>query len=178
MSYRPRAAVEHDPSYKQLIPYVIFLHGTGRERSVFQYTRGVGQGEQRLHRLRSVGVGGHIRADDAGDDGGQDPYRVGMRRELDEEVIVETPYSAQCVGMINDDETEVGQVHLGIVHLLEVEQPAVRPRESEIVEAGFRPITQLLGELEQMESWSRICMQALFSQDVTGGNGTYLGGGG
>jgi predicted NUDIX family phosphoesterase len=163
MSYRPRDAMEHDPSYKQLIPYVIFLYDGDAEPSVFQYTRGSGQGEQRLHRKRSIGVGGHICTADAAGEDARNPYLEGMRRELDEEVFVDTPYTSRCVGIINDDQTEVGQVHLGIVHLMKVEAPTIRPREPEILDAGFQPVRDLLRELDQMESWSSICLQALFS---------------
>src|SRR5258707_1069554 len=85
-SYRARHEVEQDPSFKQLIPYVIFLHTDSQgRRSVFQYTRGKGQGEGRLHSKRSVGVGGHISSEDAGAEAGH-AYFEGMRRELDEEV--------------------------------------------------------------------------------------------
>ena len=96
ISFRPRSEVEEDPSFKQLIPYVIFRHHDeqGRE-TVFQYTRGTGQGEGRLHRKRSVGIGGHISLLDADAASGGDPYKEGMQRELDEEVAIDTPYSGQ-----------------------------------------------------------------------------------
>jgi predicted NUDIX family phosphoesterase len=164
-SYRPRDQVEKDPGFKQLIPYMIFRHvdGAGTQR-VFQYTRGTGQGEGRLHSKRSVGIGGHISAIDATTNGVGNPYEEGMRRELEEEVAVETPYRARCVGMINDDQTEVGRVHLGIVHLFDVERPAVRPRESEIIECGFRPVEAILADMTGFETWSQICMTALFGE--------------
>ncbi len=165
ISYRPRPEMERDPNFKQLIPYVIFRHRDQRGReTVFQYTRGTGQGEGRLHRKRSVGIGGHISAVDAGSDDNGNPYQEGMRRELDEEVIIESPYTSRCVGLINDDQTEVGQVHLGVVHLFDVERPAVRPRETEIVECGFRPVQEILADMAGFETWSQICMQALFGQ--------------
>jgi len=163
-SYRPRHQVEEDPGYKQLIPYVVFRHQNGEGRpTVFQYTRGTGQGEGRLHRKRSVGIGGHISAIDADAGQGNDPYKEGMQRELDEEVAIETPYTAQCVGLINDDETEVGRVHLGVVHLFDVERPDVRPRETEIIESGFRPVDEILADLSGFETWSQICLNALFA---------------
>ncbi|NQT41227.1 MAG: phosphoesterase [Planctomycetes bacterium] len=162
-SYRPRAEVEQDPGFKQLIPYVIFRHtdSDGRQ-TVFRYTRGTGQGEGRLHSKQSVGIGGHISTLDAGADGSGNPYTEGMRREVEEEVIVDTPYTSRCVGMINDDETEVGSVHLGVVHLADVERPAVRPRESEILESRFVPIEDMLADLDGFETWSKICLEALF----------------
>ena len=129
---------------------------------MFQYTRGTGQGEGRLHRKRSVGIGGHISAIDAIDNGGGNPYEEGMRRELEEEVAVESPYTARCVGLINDDQTEVGTVHLGLVHLIDVAEPAVRPREPEIIECGFRPVEAILADMTGFETWSQICMKALF----------------
>lgn len=161
-SYRPRAEMEQDPSFKQLIPYVIFRHvDTAGRETVFCYTRGTGQGEGRLHSKRSVGIGGHISSVDA-DSEGADPYAEGRRREVNEEVVIDTPYQERCVGLINDDETPVGQVHLGIVHLVDVESPAVRPRESEITEARFAPVDELLTDLSRFETWSQICLQALF----------------
>ncbi len=162
-SYRPRDQVEKDPSYKQLIPYMIFRHtdAAGRE-TVFQYTRGTGQGEGRLHLKRSVGIGGHISAIDAGASGTNNPYEEGMRRELQEEVDVDTPYTVRCVGMINDDVTDVGRVHLGVVHLFDVERPQIRPRETEIIESGFRSVEVILADMAGFETWSQICMQALF----------------
>jgi len=165
-SYQPRPEMERDPSFKQLIPYVIFQHRTAcGEISVFQYRRGKGQGEQRLHLKRSVGIGGHISSDDDQSHSDLDPYREGMRRELDEEVAIGTTYQDRLVGLINDDESEVGRVHLGVVHVFDVAQPAVRPRESEIMDSGFRPVQELLGELAQFESWSAICLRALYGQE-------------
>jgi predicted NUDIX family phosphoesterase len=161
-SYRPRGEVEQDPSFKQLIPYVIFRHREpAGATTIFQYTRGKGMGEARLHSKQSIGVGGHISIDDRVSEAAV-PYAEGMRRELEEEVIVDSPVVEHCVGLINDDETPVGQVHLGVVHLVDVERPAVQPRESEIIEAGFRPVEQLLADLSGFETWSQICLKALF----------------
>ena len=166
-SYRPRHEVEQDPSFKQLIPYVIFCYRDGAgDVHLFQYTRGKGQGEGRLHSKKSVGIGGHISVDDrtAGEASHAGAaYQEGMRRELAEEVTIETAYTERCAGLINDDETEVGRVHLGIVHIFDVEQPLVRPREADIIEAGFRPIAEILADTSGFESWSQICLDALFA---------------
>jgi predicted NUDIX family phosphoesterase len=164
VEYRARGEMESNPSFKQLIPYVLFrwtdAHGTAH---LFEYQRGAGQGERRLHAKRSVGVGGHISSIDAEVGHSHDVYREGMRRELDEEVSIDTPYTETIVGLINDDETPVGQVHLGMVHLCDVEKPVVRPREADILEARFSPIADILTRLDQFESWSEIAVRALFS---------------
>lgn len=158
--YLPRGDMEEDPSFKQLIPYCIFEHtNDAGEVSVFQYTRGKGQGESRLHSKRSVGIGGHISTLDLGD---KSPYDEGMRRELEEEVIIDTAYSQSCVGLINDDENDVGKVHLGIVHVFKVEQPDVKARETDIVDAGFMPVTEMLSGDLTFETWSQICIDALY----------------
>jgi predicted NUDIX family phosphoesterase len=160
-SYRPRDLMEQDPSFKQLIPYVIFQYRDAAGQTLlFQYTRGKGQGEARLHAKRSIGIGGHISADDAAQ---ASAYEEGMRRELEEEVVIETPYTSKIVGLINDDETEVGRVHLGVVHLVTVERPAVEPREKDIIDAGFRPVREPLANIDRFETWSQICLKALFT---------------
>ncbi len=163
ISYRPREQMEQDPSFKQLIPYVIFQHvdQTGK-KFVFQYTRGKGQGESRLHAKMSLGIGGHISSDDAVREG-SDPYSEGMQRELAEEVQIDTAFDEQCVGLINDDETEVGKVHLGVVHLFTVAEPRVAPNEDEIIDAGFRQVSELREQLDRMETWSSIAFNALFT---------------
>ncbi len=164
IQYLPRGEMEEDPSFKQLIPYALF-RWTDDEGAVhlFEYQRGSGQGERRLHAKRSVGVGGHISSLDAAAGHAEHVYREGMRRELDEEVAIDTPYDETIVGLINDDETPVGQVHLGVVHLCDVRQPLVRPREADILDAGFRPVADILSRLDQFEAWSQIAVRALFS---------------
>ena len=82
IQFRPRDEMEQDPSFKQLIPYCLFRHGD----TLFRYTRGNAQGEKRLHAKKSVGVGGHISAEDVGK--GPSLYREGMRREIEEEVHI------------------------------------------------------------------------------------------
>lgn len=162
--YLPRHDVEEDPSFKQLIPYVIFRYRDKQgTTSLFQYTRGRGQGEGRLHSKRSVGIGGHISAQDGAGPTGT-AYTEGMRREIEEEVEIGTPYVDSCVGMINDDETPVGAVHLGVVHLCDVETPSIRPRETDIADSGFQPVEDLLADLDRFETWSQICLKALFGR--------------
>ncbi len=159
--FRPRALMEQDPSYKQIIPYVVF-RSSG---SVFCYTRGSSQGESRLHRLRSLGVGGHVDEADADADGLEtfEAFEMALRRELEEEVLVNSPGQLRMVGLINDDSTPVGTVHLGVVHVFELERPEVEPREQGLAEPGFVAESDLPKLREQFETWSQICIDAILS---------------
>lgn len=160
-SYRPRCEMECDPAYKQLIPYCVFRYrGADGRVWVFAYTRGSGQGEERLRCKRSIGVGGHISLLDA-QTAGVAAYEEGMRRELEEEVKIGAAYTQRCVGLINDDLTEVGRVHLGVVHLFDLERPAVEPREADLVDAAFVSLEELAAERARLESWSQICLDHL-----------------
>ncbi|MFK7738043.1 MAG: phosphoesterase [Pirellulaceae bacterium] len=158
MEFRPRSTVEEDPTFKQLIPYAV-LRVDPATPSVFQYTRGKGQGEKRLHALKSIGIGGHISKEDAD---GEDLYRSGMQRELTEEMVIDSAYQDQMVGFIYDDSTPVGRVHLGIIHLLTLESTDARARETELVESGFESVESMKQELDRFETWSQLCLNHLF----------------
>jgi predicted NUDIX family phosphoesterase len=155
LSYRPRSEVETDPSYKQLVPYAVLRCGD----QLFHYTRGQCGSEARLRALRSIGVGGHVNESDGPASG--DAYRAALKRELTEEVIVETTYREYCIGLINDDSSAVGQVHLGIVHIYDLQKPLVRRRESVLARAGFAALGELRGQREEFETWSQFVLDTL-----------------
>ena len=154
LSFIPRPQAEQDPGFKQIIPYVVMRW----RDQVFHYRRGQGTTEARLRALRSIGVGGHI---NPCDNAGESPYRLGMLREVEEEVFVETSYRERCVGLINDDATPVGQVHLGIVHVFDLEEPRVRRREADLIHSGFAPIAELLAARDESETWSQFVLEEL-----------------
>jgi predicted NUDIX family phosphoesterase len=157
MTYRPRSEVEDDPSWKQLIPYVVLRAGD----AVFSYTRGKSQGEARLHRLRSLGVGGHVDEADAEGRNGRAAYDTAMARELAEEVDVRSRGTMRLAGLINDDATPVGSVHLGVVHVYDLEEPLVAPREDGLADSRFVPIAELSTARDDFETWSRFCIDEL-----------------
>jgi predicted NUDIX family phosphoesterase len=158
--YLPRGDMEDDPSFKQLIPYCIFQFvDAAGENHIFQYTRGKGGGEARLRAKKSVGIGGHISTLDAHD---ASPYHLGMERELEEEIVIDTEFTQSLVGLINDDENEVGKVHLGIVHLFVVQKPQISANEADISDAGFLPVSEIMADLDTYETWSKICLESLF----------------
>ncbi len=158
-SFRARSEVEDDPAFQQIIPYVVF-RSLG---SVFCYTRGKAGGEARLRRLRSLGVGGHVSEADAEGRGTLQAYELALRRELAEEVEVGSPGTIRRVGLINDDSSPVGRVHLGVVHLFELDRPEVVAREEALSEAGFVAQRDLPGQADRFETWSRFCIERLLT---------------
>ncbi|MEM1068799.1 MAG: phosphoesterase [Planctomycetota bacterium] len=163
LSFQPRGQMETDPSFKQLIPYVL-LEWTDEDgtTSLFTYTRGGGGGEARLHAKRSIGIGGHISREDAAD--GADPYSSGMQREIEEEVILGSGYQEFRDGLIYDPSNEVGQVHLGVVHRFILEGPDVSSNEPDLAEGGFVSVCQLIEEMDRLETWSQLALQSLYQK--------------
>jgi len=156
--FTPRSPAETNPSLKQIIPYVLIMHGD----QIFHYVRGKKAGEQRLVAKGSLGIGGHMNDGDEGLfalDG--DAYSAAVKREVEEEVFIESPYTNHIVALLNDDSNEVGKVHLGVVHIFNLEQPNVRKREGVITESGLLPISELRNRRENLETWSQLCLDGI-----------------
>ncbi len=154
--YLNRSDAERDKRYKQLIPYVLLICN-GR---ILRYRRGKGGQETRLHGLYSVGIGGHISDADAGLFSKDLGYREGMRRELMEEVAIKE-VNESAVAVINDDSTEVGCVHFGVVHIMHVANETIVGRRSGILAPEFIPIVEAVKDPAGYESWSALCLEHL-----------------
>jgi predicted NUDIX family phosphoesterase len=154
-SFRRRSDVETNPAFKQIIPYVILKCCN----QVFHYVRGKRGTETRLKTLRSIGIGGHINPGDQNLFSAS--YQEGMLRELAEEVELNATYVDRCIGLINDDSTPVGQVHLGVVHVFELSEPSVGRRDPALTQAGFAPIAELQARRREFESWSQFVLDEL-----------------
>ncbi len=154
--YLNRSEAEQDRRYKQLIPYVLLICND----RVLRYRRGRGGEETRLHGLYSVGVGGHISEEDHGLFSSGGGYHDGMRREVREEVAIDEVREA-TVAVINDDSTEVGYVHFGVVHIMCVGDGTIAGRRSGIVGPEFIPIADAVKNAASYESWSRFCLERL-----------------
>jgi predicted NUDIX family phosphoesterase len=156
--FLPRAQAEQDPAYKQIIPYVLTVF----QNTVLHYVRGKKAGEQRLIAKGSIGVGGHMNETDeslfAMD---KQAYRAGVEREVNEEIKIDTPFEDRIVALLNDDSTEVGSVHLGIVHIFKLKEPKVQKREAMITGLTFVTKEELMALRQSLESWSQICVDSL-----------------
>ena len=156
--FLPRALAETDPTHKQIIPYALIVHG----QTVLHYVRGKKAGEQRLVAKGSIGIGGHMNDTDeslfAWD---EDAYRAGVEREVNEEIAIESPFQDRIVALLNDDTTEVGRVHLGVVHVFRLAEPKVQKREAMITNLSFLTRDELIARRDNLETWSQLCVDSL-----------------
>lgn len=157
--FMDRAEAENDPGHKQLIPYCVFRCGD----RILHYTRGKAGGESRLHAKISVGVGGHVNPVDTGNGRtGAAAYHAAVTREIEEELDLPEAHEHRIIGLLNDETNPVGQVHLGIVHLVDLKSDAVASREDALTDLGFTALTDLNGAwFERLETWSQFCIRHL-----------------
>jgi len=156
--FMPRAQAETNPDFKQIIPYVVITDG----KSVLHYVRGKKAGEQRLVAKGSIGIGGHVNDEDHTLFAfGAQAFKEAVQREVCEEVAIQGSFEARPVGLINDDSTEVGRVHFGVVHLLWCATDQVKKNEQVITQLEFVPLEELRQKREQMETWSQLCLDHL-----------------
>jgi predicted NUDIX family phosphoesterase len=151
----PRSQAENDPSWKQIIPYVLIRKGD----TFLHYVRGKASGEKRLVAMGSMGIGGHINHhDESLFQAGLEFYEEALQRELHEELRMDGHFRTRTLALINDDATSVGSVHLGVVHLCELTDENVSKGEACITDLRFLTLPELLERRGQMETWSQICL--------------------
>ncbi|MFZ9932287.1 MAG: hypothetical protein ACO3J2_01715 [Chthoniobacterales bacterium] len=154
----PRPAAEEDPTHKQIIPYLVIRCGD----RFLHYVRGKSGGESRLHAKGSIGIGGHINDGDtraAHFDAAA--YNRAVERELNEELIIPAGYRQRAVALINDDSTEVGRVHLGVVHIIDAASTQIASREDAIRDIEFFGAAELEARRDGLEVWSQILVGGL-----------------
>jgi predicted NUDIX family phosphoesterase len=148
--FRPRAEMEPDRTWKQVIPYLVLRDG----RRYFLMRRTKAGGDTRLHDLWTIGVGGHLNPGD-GDLAG------GLRREWREEVQATFEPEFELIGLINDDTTDVGSVHVGAVYVADASGRDVTIRETDKLAGAFVEPGEVAKVVDRMESWSALAFQHL-----------------
>ena len=156
--FRPRSEVENDPTYQQIIPYVVFRH---RDR-FFLTHRLRASSERRLRKQYSLGVGGHI---NRGDIGAGDPILDGLKREWEEEVVYDGKFEARLLGFLNEDSSPVSKVHLGVVFLVDGDSPNIRIRETDKLAGELLTLEEMRMYYLAMESWSQIVYDRLVAEN-------------
>jgi len=158
--FEARAAMELDPGYKQVIPYLVLRDG-GR---YFLMRRTRAGGDVRLHDRWSIGVGGHLNPGDADVFGG-------LRREWREELDAAFEPDFQPVALLNDDTTEVGAVHIGVIVVADAQGRPVRVRETDKLEGAFADPAEVREVADRLETWSALVFAALESGVLAGASG-------
>jgi len=149
-TFRMRADVEDDPSWKQIIPYLVLRDG----ELIFLLRRTRAGGDARLHELYSIGVGGHVNPEDGGPLGG-------LRREWAEELVADFEPDFEPVGILNDDANPVGQVHLGLVYSADTGGRPVAIRETDKLTGEFATIEEVARVADSLETWSSLLFDFL-----------------
>ncbi len=152
--FKPRAEVEDDPTFQQIIPYVVFRHG---DRYLLTH-RLRASSEKRLRKQYSLGVGGHI---NPGDLEGGDPIIDGLKREWQEEVIYGGRFEATLLGFLNEESSPVSKVHLGVVFLVEGDSPEIQIRETNKLAGDLLTLDEMRIHFLEMESWSQLVYEWL-----------------
>ena len=156
--FMARSLAESDPNFKQIIPYAIFTH----EGRILSYVRGGKGGEKRLASKRSIGIGGHMNdTDAAGQSFDLAAYHRALQREIGEELRINSPYKQRAVALLNDDSTDVGRVHMGVVHVFECALDDIDCGEAAITDLAFLERDVLLANHDNLETWSQICMNSI-----------------
>lgn len=152
--FMARAKVEDDPTFQQIIPYVVFRHGD----LYFLTHRLRASSEKRLRKQYSLGVGGHINPSDLG---AGDPIQDGLKREWEEEVIYDGSFEAKLIGLLNDESSPVSKVHLGVVFLVDGDSPKIAIRETDKLAGELLTLEEMRIYYLGMESWSQMVYDRL-----------------
>jgi predicted NUDIX family phosphoesterase len=153
-AFRPRSEMETDEAWKQVIPYPVLRDG---ERW-FLMRRTKAGGDARLHDRYSIGVGGHVNPEDGGLDG---DLSTALRREWLEELQIDWVPDFRFIGLLNDDTTSVGRVHVGLVYEADAAGRPVAIREVEKLSGSFVPTTEVAAVADLLETWSRLAFEFL-----------------
>jgi predicted NUDIX family phosphoesterase len=156
--HEPRARMERDRSFKQIIPYLVLRDGP----RWFLMQRTDAGGDVRLHGRYSIGIGGHL---NPGDDG----ILGGLRREWSEEIVAAFIPDFRLVALLNDDTTDVGAVHLGAVYLADASGRTVAIRETDKLAGRFVDTAAVVDVADRLETWSRLVFEGLASMSATPG---------
>jgi Predicted phosphoesterase (MutT family) len=155
--FRPRPEMEQDRSRKQVIPYLVLRDGA----RYFLMRRTQAGTDARLHDRWTIGVGGHLNPGD-GDLAG------GLRREWREEVAAGFEPEFTLIGLLNDDTTDVGSVHIGAVYVADAGGRDVTIRETEKLTGAFAEPAEVGDVVDRMESWSALVFAHLEGRAVEG----------
>ena len=152
-AYRPRSDAENDPSWKQVIPYVVVFDGP----LIFLMRRTRAGADERLHDRYSIGVGGHVNPED-------EDVAGGLVREWREEIEADFIPEFEPLGVLNDDDNSVGAVHLGLVFAAQADGRPLTIRERDKLEGRFASWEEVAHVADRLETWSALLFEFLVAR--------------
>jgi predicted NUDIX family phosphoesterase len=156
--FRPRAEAEQDPSWKQVIPYLVLRDGD----EIFLMRRTRAGGDERLHDRYSIGIGGHVNPQD-------EDVHGGLVREWQEEIEADFAPDFVPIGVLNDDDNDVGAVHLGLVFVADARGRPVSIRERDKLEGRFASWAEVAAVADRLETWSALLFDFLQRRETAEG---------
>jgi len=162
-----RGDLEENFGFVQPIPSVVVKRGN----EYFAYTRLEGSGEERLHNMSSLTLGGHAN-DIKYAWNFEHLMAVNTARELEEEVYIldesgeeiknhyELSKELTVLGLGYTDKTDVDSVHLAIFSLLVIpENWDIKVKETDTLKGKFETIDEI--KKMNLENWSKMALNVL-----------------
>lgn len=159
----PRPFLETYSAYRQLLPYVIVKKGD----TYFNYRRAVSGGEVRLHGNMSMGIGGHVDAEDIelNNEGAVDVVKTikrSMSREIYEEIGVDLDGELSVIGVIRAFDNDVDLHHFAVVCLLDITgYEGDFEFEETLGEPSFNTLEEIRANPAEKETWTRLVLENL-----------------
>lgn len=155
IEFLEKTKVETNDNFKQIIPYTIILN---QNNQIALYRRK--GNEKRLHGLWSAGFGGHIEDFEFENKTNiKELFLKSARRELNEEYSNKIEYNLDFRGIINEEKTEVGKTHIGLVFTAKVDK-ALFSSSEEIEKLKWIDLEAVSDYKKEL--WSEMAIELLF----------------
>jgi len=163
--YIERSLAEQDPTYLQIIPYVV-IHSTDKIFTYFRLNKGT---ESRLHGKMSIGIGGHV---DRPEGMSMEYTQVvwdSAYRELYEELNIQLTNDFLEITntgiIIHNPVDDVGKVHLGLLMKCNIQGREVGVAEEDKIQGKFYTHEEIRemydSNPEDFETWTEIALKEL-----------------
>ena len=157
--FKRRGDMENDPSYQQIIPYIVFNY----QDKYFLYHYLAKAGEDRLKSDYAIGIGGHINSDDV--KGNEDLLETGRDREWNEEVEYKDELiEKKLIGLIADNGRPVESAHLGIAYIYKGTTPNISVKETDKIAGELMSLEDTAREASNTKGWAPIIYKEYISK--------------
>jgi len=150
--YLEREPLETDPTWRQIIPYILVKSPKG----YCLMQRCKGQGEARLLGKHYIGAGGHVEQ-------GHSVYYTALKECTEELGLPLT--TLELTGFMLTDGSPVDDVHVCVFGRAETLYTDFMSPEGLLHNARWATVTELLQHTPAMEKWSQFIVEHLFQAE-------------